>query len=81
MSNSLEEVEADALKLSAEERAGLIERLNESLAPARLSPEWRDEIERRLADRDAGRVRAAPADEVLARLGERLRRAQVRTAD
>ncbi len=75
MSNSLQTVEADALKLSADERAELIERLIQSLAPTELSPEWRDEVERRVGDMDAGRVRAVSADEAFARLDEKLRRA------
>lgn len=50
MTNSLEDVEAAALQLSAEERAQLIERLIDTVLPASpLHPAWAAEIERRVA--------------------------------
>ncbi len=67
MSSTLESIESEALKLSPEERAELIERLIDTVVPAPpLHPAWAAEIERRLADMDAGRSKAIPADEVLA---------------
>ena len=67
MPSTLESIESEALKLSPEERAELIERLIDSVVPAPpLHPAWAAEIERRLADMDAGRSKAIPADEVLA---------------
>lgn len=66
MSAVLDALTAEALKLSPDERAELIERLAESMLPAgELHPEWDAEVERRLADLDAGRTQAMPADEVL----------------
>jgi len=67
MPSTLESIESEALKLSPEERAELIERLIDTVVPAPpLHPAWAAEIERRLADMDAGRSKAIPADEVLA---------------
>ncbi|KNZ34024.1 MAG: hypothetical protein AD742_00860 [Methylibium sp. NZG] len=76
MTVSLQSVEAEALKLSPEERAELIERLILSVVPAPpLSAAWQAEIERRISDMDAGRTQPIPAEEVFARIDEKLRRA------
>jgi putative addiction module component (TIGR02574 family) len=45
-----------------------------SIEPAALSAAWQAEVERRVADVDAGRTQAIPADEVFARIDEKLRR-------
>jgi len=74
MSARLRAIEADAMQLPAEERAELAERLVASLDCAELSGEWRDEVVRRRAEYDAGRLKAVPLDEALARLGDRVRR-------
>jgi putative addiction module component (TIGR02574 family) len=74
MSTRLRAIEADAMQLPAEERAELAERLVASLDRAALSSEWRDEVAARSAECDAGRVKAVPLDEALARLGDRVRR-------
>jgi putative addiction module component (TIGR02574 family) len=74
MSTRLRAIEADAMQLPAEERAELAERLVASLDRAELSSEWRDEVVRRSAEYDAGRVTAVPLGEALARLGDRVRR-------
>ena len=67
MSTSLDSVTADALKLSAEERASLIERLVDTVLPAPpLHPSWDAEIDRRAADMDAGATQFMPADAVMA---------------
>lgn len=67
MTASLQTVEAAALRLSAEDRAELIERLIDTVLPAPpLHPAWEAEIARRLAEMDAGLVESIPAEKVLA---------------
>ncbi len=67
MSNTVQSVEAEALRLSPEERVQLIEQLAATIAPAHtLHPAWDAEITRRVADLDAGHVRLLDGDEVLA---------------
>ena len=69
MSTALDSVTADALKLSAEERAALIERLVDTVLPAPpLHPSWDAEIDRRAADMAAGTTQCMPAEAVLADL-------------
>lgn len=69
MPTSLQTVIDQALQLSEEDREILIGRLTDSLEPAScLSPEWEDEIARRVVDMDAGRTEFIPAEEALARL-------------
>ena len=69
MNTSLDSVTADALKLSAQERALLIERLVDTVLPAPpLHPSWDAEIDRRAADMDAGATQFMPAEAVLADL-------------
>lgn len=70
MSAPLEFVVAEALKLNPDERAELIERLIASFEPlTRLHPAWQPEIERRVADMDAGHTVPIPAEEVFSRIG------------
>ena len=69
MPTPLEVIEAEAMKLSPEERGALADKLVDSLGPAdALHPAWRDEIARRVADLEAGRSRFTPADEAMAQL-------------
>jgi putative addiction module component (TIGR02574 family) len=75
MTTTLQLIEAEALKLSPEERYEFIERLVVSVAPPPLSAAWQAEIERRISDMDAGRSQPIPAEEVFARIDEKLRRA------
>jgi putative addiction module component (TIGR02574 family) len=71
MSTSLDDVTEQALKLTAEERAELIERLAQTARPAPpLHPAWEEEIARRLAEMDAGLVEPIPAEQVFAELRE-----------
>ena len=73
MNTALESVEAAALKLSADERAELIDRLLETLPPTPpLHPAWEVEIARRVAELDAGLVKAIPAETVFAELREQI---------
>jgi putative addiction module component (TIGR02574 family) len=68
MSTQLEEVEAEALKLTVEERAHLADRLLASLSEdAEVEEAWTIEVERRVADIESGRVQLVPAAEAIAR--------------
>ena len=69
MTTALEDVEAAALRLSAAQRAELIERLIDTVLPAPpLHPAWEAEIARRVADMDAGLTEFIPAEDVMAGL-------------
>jgi putative addiction module component (TIGR02574 family) len=69
MSSTVEALEAEALQLSAAERARLIERLIASLD---IDPEveeaWAAEVERRNAEIESGAVSLIPGPETLAQL-------------
>lgn len=74
MTTNLDAVLVQALQLTPDERAELIEALADTILPApALHPEWEAEIARRVADMDAGKTRFIPADEVLAALASRIR--------
>jgi len=66
----------DALSLPEDDRAALVDALNESLeAPEEdLSPEWKAEIARRIEAVERGESRLIPGDEVEARIRETLSR-------
>lgn len=74
MAAILKDIEAKALELSPKERGSLIHRLILSLeGPAEETAEeiakaWDMEIERRVADLEAGRTQCIPADEVFAEI-------------
>ena len=74
MATHLEYLVQRALRLSPEERGQLIHSLIVSLegepedTPETIAQAWDEEIARRVADMDAGRVRLIPADEVMARI-------------
>jgi len=69
MPTSIEAIEAQAMKLSPDERAALGERLLMSVAPSQaLHPDWEAEIARRVADMDAGRTHFISAEEALRHL-------------
>lgn len=68
MSSQLESVEAEAMKLTAEERAQLADRLIASLfEDAEIEDAWEVEVERRIAEIEAGRSKLIPASEAIAR--------------
>ena len=69
MPTPLDLVEAEAMKLSPEERSLLAERLlvSAQYAPS-LHPAWEAEIGRRVAAMEAGRSRFMPAEEAMAKL-------------
>lgn len=68
MSTSLEQIEAQALQLCAEDRAKLAESLLESLHTPQpeIEAAWEAEIERRVAALDRGEYELIPAEEVFA---------------
>lgn len=66
----LDELEAQAMKLSPRERDELAHRLIDSLhgeaegTPEEIAKAWDEEIARRVADMEAGRTQWIPAEEV-----------------
>jgi putative addiction module component (TIGR02574 family) len=71
---AVEKVLQEALALPSEDRARVLEALQESLAPDDEWPDdewekaWAAEARRRVKDLDEGRTRAIPAEEVFAKL-------------
>ena len=75
MSISIESIEAQAMKLSPDERADLADRLWTSVAEqADIDAAWDVEIERRIAQLDAGEVEGVPWETVIADLRAQLKR-------
>ncbi|MFN8634862.1 MAG: addiction module protein [Chloroflexota bacterium] len=69
MTPSVESVEADALQLTAAERADLVERLITTLEPdPEVEAYWMAEVERRDAEIERGDVSELPGPETLAEL-------------
>lgn len=69
MSSSLDNVTAEAMKLSDADRAELIERLvSKALHAPPLHPSWQAEIARLVAELDAGLVKSVPAEDVFAKM-------------
>lgn len=82
MSLTAEQIKAEAMKLSPGERADLADWLWVSATPREeVKAAWDAEIARRIAEIDAGNVEWIPAEEVLAKIDEKLRKAGVRKAD
>ena len=68
MPSQFEDIEEEALKLTAEERAHLADRLLASLSEdAEVEEAWAIEVERRVADIESGRAHVVPATEAIAR--------------
>lgn len=68
MPGQLEIVEAQALKLTSEERAQLADRLIASLfEDAEAEEVWAAEVERRVEEIESGRAKLIPASEAIAR--------------
>ena len=68
MPNQLALVEAQALKLTAEERAQLADRLLASLSEDHeIEEAWAAEVERRIEEVESGRAQLLPAAEAIAR--------------
>ena len=78
----LKDVEVQALQLPPQQRSELIHSLIASLdGPMEDSPEaiakaWDEEIDRRIANMDAGRTKWIPADEAFTRINARIREAK-----
>jgi putative addiction module component (TIGR02574 family) len=76
---SVQELEAEALKLPSPERAQLAHRSIVSLDddddedPAEIERAWEEEIRRRVAQLEAGTAELIPAEEVFAELRSRPR--------
>jgi putative addiction module component (TIGR02574 family) len=69
---SVQELEAELLKLSSHERARLAEVLIASLNEEdEIAQAWADEAERRYEQLRSGEVEAVPAEDVFARLRAR----------
>jgi putative addiction module component (TIGR02574 family) len=68
MPSQLAVVEAQALKLTAEERARLADRLLASLSEDHeIEEAWAVEVERRIEEVESGRAQLIPAAEAIAR--------------
>jgi putative addiction module component (TIGR02574 family) len=75
MTSESQKIEKQAQELSPKERARLALKLIESLDPGEdedVEELWLDEAERRLADYDAGKTKARPADEVFSEIEKKL---------
>lgn len=69
MSTTVEELEAEALSLSSDQRARLVEKLIASLdSEPDVENAWAAEVERRHAEMESGSVSLLPGPESLARL-------------
>ena len=69
MSATVEEIEGEALNLSADQRARLVEKLIVSLdSEPEIEEAWAVEVERRHAEIESGAVSLLPGPETLARL-------------
>jgi len=68
MPDQLENVEAQALKLTAKDRARLADRLIASLfEDHEVEEAWATEVERRIEEVESGRVQLVPAADAIAR--------------
>jgi len=66
---ALQRIEADALRLSPDERAALAERLWASVEGSDVpDPAWEAELMRRMQGVDSGAVHCRPWDDVMAEL-------------
>lgn len=73
MSTPFAELEVEALKLSPEERALLADHLLASLgAQGEVEQAWAIEVERRLAEVEAGHVTLIPIDQAIQRARQAL---------
>ena len=75
MTSEAEQLLEAALRLPRDDRSRLAELLRESVDAeddGELTPEWRAEIARRVADLDSGRTRAVPWEDVRRKLWEGL---------
>lgn len=74
MPTNLEQIEALAMKLTTSERADLADRLWLTAdTPESVAAAWDAEIERRIADLEAGRTKSIPGEEVFRKARELIR--------
>lgn len=74
MSLTYEQVAAEAMRLSAEQRADLADKLWVSVdTPEAVATAWDAEVERRIAQIDSGEVETIPFEDVMAELRAKLR--------
>lgn len=74
MSLTYDQVAAEAMQLSAKERADLADKLWASVdTPEAVAAAWDAEIARRIAQIDSGEVETIPFEEVMAELRAKLR--------
>ena len=68
MDSNVDVLEAEAMKLSVEDRARLADRLIASLSEdGQVEEAWAVEVERRIAEAESGRSKLVPAAEAIAR--------------
>jgi len=73
MSSSLATVEAEALRLSPEERVLLADHLLASVSgQGEVEEAWAAEVERRIAEVEAGQVTLVPAEQAIQRARQAL---------
>ncbi|MGQ0812950.1 MAG: addiction module protein [Gemmatimonadota bacterium] len=68
---SKDEIKAEALKLTIDEREELVQALLASLSPLDYEAEWSAEAERRLTEIESGAVEPISGDVVMERLKKR----------
>jgi len=74
MSLTYDQLAAEAMRLSAKERADLADKLWISVdTPEAVAAAWDTEVERRIAQIDSGEVETVPFEEVMADLRAKLR--------
>jgi putative addiction module component (TIGR02574 family) len=74
MSSQVEALEAEAMKLTPEERAQLADRLLASLSEdTEMEEAWAAEVERRIAEIEAGRAPVIPAADAIAHARDALK--------
>lgn len=74
MPTEVEMLEAEAMKLTPEQRARLADRLISSLfQDAEVEEAWATEVERRIAEIEAGRAPVIPAADAIARARDALK--------
>lgn len=76
--STVEQIEAEILRLPRKARQQVAERLNAQLWPASFAPEveqtWADTVKNRLDDLDSGSVAGVPSSQVFARARRALAR-------
>lgn len=73
MTMTFQEIASEAMRLTPKERVDLAEKLWVSVdTPAAIAAAWDTEVERRVAQLDAGETTTYPAEQVLAELRAKL---------